>query len=326
MHIRRSFLGWGIFLILAGAVPLAARAGYLTDDQIGRLWQLWPLILIGIGIGLVLSRTRFELVGGLVVAATFGLMVGGLLASGVATVSGGSCGSSGPTDAFASRNGTISGAGGVDLQLDCGTLTVTTAPGDGWTIAGRSSDGNPPSIEAGASSLKVRTPHEGGSPFWIGGIRQIWEATLPQGPTLDIDLQFNAGQATIDLAGARLGGVGLQTNAGSATVDLSAVAGIQTIDFQLNAGSLGLTLPDQSMTGSIQANAGSVRICVPPDAGLRLRTGDNFISSYDYGDHGLVKEGNTWTTAGYATAPVQIDLETTANAGSFALDPDDGCG
>ena len=57
MHIRRGYLGWGVFLILVGAVPLAVRAGYLTDDQIGRLWSLWPLILIGIGVGLILRRT-----------------------------------------------------------------------------------------------------------------------------------------------------------------------------------------------------------------------------------------------------------------------------
>ena len=78
MHIRRGFLGWGVFLILAGAVPLAVRSGYLSEDQVGRLWTLWPLILVGIGVGLILSRTRFDFLGGIIVAATFGLMVGRL--------------------------------------------------------------------------------------------------------------------------------------------------------------------------------------------------------------------------------------------------------
>ena len=87
MHIRRGYLGWGVFLILAGAVPLAVRAGYLTDDQIGRLWTLWPLILVGIGVGLILSRTRFDFIGGIIVAATLGLMAGGILSSGVGTLS-----------------------------------------------------------------------------------------------------------------------------------------------------------------------------------------------------------------------------------------------
>ena len=79
-------------------------------------------------------------------------------------------------------------------------------------------------------------------------------------------------------------------------------------------------------TGTIEANAGTVKLCAPEGAGLRLRTGDSIIASYDYAGHGLVQDGTTWTTPGYDTADVQIDLETRANAGSFSLDPEGGCG
>src|SRR3954452_7670787 len=98
MQIRRGFLGWGIFLILVGAIPLAVRGGYISADDLGRLFNLWPLILIGIGVGLVLSRTRFDFIGGLIVAATIGIMVGGLLSVGVSGVSAGSGGAEGTTD------------------------------------------------------------------------------------------------------------------------------------------------------------------------------------------------------------------------------------
>src|SRR3954465_4013290 len=92
MQIRRGFLGWGIFLILVGAIPLAVRGGYISADDLGRLFKLWPLILIGIGVGLVLSRTRFDFIGGLIVAATIGIMVGGLLSVGVSGFSAGAVG------------------------------------------------------------------------------------------------------------------------------------------------------------------------------------------------------------------------------------------
>ena len=49
MRINRGFLGWGVFLLIVGAIPLAVRAGYVTVDQIGNVGSLWPLILIGIG-------------------------------------------------------------------------------------------------------------------------------------------------------------------------------------------------------------------------------------------------------------------------------------
>src|SRR6476469_6062668 len=105
MHIRRGYLGWGVFLILAGAVPLALRSGYLSEDQVGRMWTLWPLILVGIGVGLTLSRTRFDFLGGVIVAATFALMVGGLLSSGLGTFSTGACGEADGTTAFPPQTG-----------------------------------------------------------------------------------------------------------------------------------------------------------------------------------------------------------------------------
>jgi len=325
MRVRRGYLGWGVFLILAGAIPLLVRSGYLSDDQIGRLWNLWPLILVGIGVGLVLSRTRFDFVGGIIVAATFGLMVGGLLSTGIGTISTGACGSDAGTVAFPARDGAISAASGsVDVKLDCGNLTIGVAAGNAWRVEGQDGDGTGPDIRSSDSSLQVRSNNEGGQ-VWMFAKRETWRVTLPDTPKLDIDLEVNAGSATVPLAGASLGTMELGLNAGSATVDLTSVKAIDGIDFGLNAGSLGLTLPNLSMTGSIEANAGAVKICAPAGAALKLRTGDSIIATYDYGGEGLVQDGSTWTTPGFDTAAVRIDLRTSANAGSFSLNPEGGC-
>jgi hypothetical protein len=323
MHVRRGLLGWGVFLILAGAVPLAVRAGYLTTDEIGQLWSLWPLILIGIGVGLILRRTPLDFLGGLIVAATLGLMAGGLLGAGVAGFSGGTCGQSGGTQAFPTRDGTFAAAGSVDVQLNCGNLTVATAAGSGWRIEGTDANGSGPTIDAGAGSISVHS-RTTSVPFGLGD-RDTWHLTLPQTPTLDLDVELNAGSAAVDLAGATMDDFHLQMNAGSSTVDLGSTTAIRTLDVVLNAGSLGLTLPAASMTGSIQANAGSVELCAAPGTALRLHTGDSIIASYDYAGHGLVQEGSTWSTPGFDSAPVRVELDTRANAGSFSLDPADGC-
>lgn len=325
MRIRRRFLGWGVFLILAGAVPLLVRGGYLTDETVDRAWNLWPLILVGIGIGLVLRRTRLEFLGGLVVAATFGLMAGGLLSNGVVPLTSGVCGQAGGTVAFSARDGDLpAGTSSVDLRLDCGTMTVAMTPGTAWQVAGRDADATGPDIEASDGSLSVRSRRSPGS-FLDFGKRETWQVSLPSTPRLDLDLRLDAGSATVDLAGARLGKLGLELNAGSATVDLSSVASIADLGVGLNAGSLGLTLPNVSMSGSIEANAGAIKLCAPPGAALKLHIGENIIGSYAYGGHGLVKEGSTWTTPGFDTAAVRIEIQTVANAGSFTLDPADGC-
>ena len=326
MHIRRGYLGWGVFLILAGTVPLAVRSGYLTEDQVGRLWTLWPLILVGIGVGLILSRTRFDFLGGIIVAATFGLMVGGLLSSGIGTFSTGACGQAGGTTAFPSRDGTFaSSSGSIDVQTDCGTVTVAAAPGNGWRVEGEDATGSGPDIEATDATLRVRSRDDSGNPFWAFNQRDSWRITVPQAVTTDIDLQLNAGRASVDLSGALIGDFGLQLNGGSGTVDLGSAEAVQQIDFELNAGSVGVNLPHVSMTGTIHANAGAVRLCAKEGVGLRLHTGEGIAASYDYADHGLVQDGSTWSSPGFDSAPQKIELQTEANAGSFVLDPEEGC-
>ena len=324
MRVRRGFLGWGVFLILAGAVPLLVRSGYLTDDQIGRFWSLWPLILIGIGVGLVLRRTRLDFVGSLIVAATLGLMVGGLLSSGVSAISTGACGSDNGTVSFPTREGSLAANGSVDIQLDCGNMTLGVASGSGWKVAGKDANGSGPSIESSDSVLRVRSRGDRGA-AWILGQRDTWQVTLPDASKLDVDVQLNAGSSAMDLGAAALGTFDLQLNAGSVTVDLGSVKQTEGIEFSLNAGSLAVTLPNLSMTGSIQANAGSVKLCAPPGAGLKLHTGESLLATYDYAGKGLVLNGSTWTTPGFDTAAVRIELRTEANAGSFALDPEGGC-
>ena len=328
MHIRRGYLGWGVFLILTGAVPLLVRSGYISNDQVARLWTLWPLILIGIGVGLVLRRTSLDFLGGLIVAATLGLMVGGVLSLGATTIAGGACGSNEGTTAFPTKDGTFTGSDAtVSVTLNCGTADIRAAAGSAWRVEGRDDDGTGPTIEADATSLSVKGREREGNPFLFLGAKDTWAVTVPSGgPTLTIELRLNAGTSTVDLGGAPVSHVDVTLNAGSTTLDLSEVAAIARLDGTLNAGSLGVTFPNRSMKGTIQANAGAVKLCAPSGAGLRLQTGNSVIASYDYGGQGLVQDGSTWTTPGFDTAEVQIDMVTRANAGSFSLNPAGGCG
>jgi hypothetical protein len=327
MQIRRGYLGWGVFLILAGSIPLAVRAGYLTEAQVDRLWELWPLILVGIGVGLILSRTRFDFIGGLIVAATFGVMVGGLLTGRFGPIPTGACSGGTGDAAFAAQEGTIdASAGTVDIQLDCGDLSIEIAEGSGWRVAGADATGAGPDVTSRADGLTVRSHDGEGGPFDFLGKPAAWRIVLPEIPRLDLNVETNAGEATIDLDGATLGAFDLALNAGAVTVDLGSARQVETLDIGLNAGSMGLTLPNLSLTGTIEANAGSVRLCAPPGAALKLVTGESFVSSYDYDGHGLIHDGDTWTTPGFDTATVKIELQTEANAGTFVLDPEDGCG
>jgi hypothetical protein len=251
-------------------------------------------------------------------------MAGGLLSSGIGTLSTGACGQDAGAAPFPTREGTFSATGAIDVETDCGDVSIDAAAGDGWRVEGQDADGVGPVIEATAATLRVRSTEDGVTSFL--GKHDTWRITAPQAVQVDVALQLNAGQATVDLSGALVGAFGLQLNAGAATVDLGSAERVGSIDIELNAGSVGLTLPHVSTTGTIHANAGSVRLCAPPDVGLRLHTGESIIASYDFADHGLVQDGSTWSTPGFDSAAQKIELQTEANAGSFVLDPDDGCG
>lgn len=295
MHVRRAYLGWGVFFILLGAIPLAVQAGLLTSAQVADWWRFWPLILVGIGLGLLLRRTALDALGGLIVAATFGIMVGAALSAGIGGIGGfpgGVCRPSGDATPFEARAGTFSaGSVSVEMDLDCGDMTLSTDEGIGWRVGGESGSGADPAIEAGGADLSIES-NDAGTLGWMG-TREHWDVTLPTTPRLDIDAQLDAGTSSVDLSDAAISSFELQLNAGSATVDLGAARTVEDLDIQLNAGALGLTLPATGTSGTIEANAGSVRLCAPPGVALRLQTDSNVLSSFDYDGHGLVHDGST---------------------------------
>jgi hypothetical protein len=324
MRINRGFLSWGVFLLFVGAVPLAVRAGYLTEEQLPDVGSLWPLILVGIGIAILLARTRYAFLGGVLVAGVFGVIVGAVLSGGAGIDA---CGPRAGTAAFEARQGPLTEASAsVDLDFNCGTLDLTVAPGNAWRIEGEDRDGVGPNLNADNDSLTIRS-RDNGRDFLEGlGDRQTWRVVLPDAVPLDLKTDLNAGSSTMRFGSATLDGFELDLNAGSATIDLGSVRELGSLDISINAASLELTLPNQSLQGTIEANAGSVNLCVPPGAALRLDTSESIVSSYGYDGQGLVKSGSTWETPGFSTAAVRIELDTRANAGSFALNPEEGCG
>ena len=322
MHVNRGLLSWGVFLIVAGLIPLAVRAGWLSASQVAGWWNLWPLILIGIGVGLVLTRTPFEVVGSALVAGTFGLMLGAVLAIGISGFPGGVCGNELGSTAYDEQTGSFDGPADVDIEFNCGELEIAAEAGPTWTFAGSGDGEVSPDVEATGSSLRIRGAERSFVPFSSKG--EQWNVTLPQDVSLGIRVQLNAGDATVKPGPAELSDVEIQVNFGAIVAGLGEATAVDSVDVQTNAGSASVTLPDDSLTGRLQVNAGSLEVCTPSDAGVRIQTGGG-LGSNNFGDAGLVQDGDTWESPGYADAPTQIDLEAEANLGNIALNPEDGC-
>lgn len=327
MSVDRRLANLGIFLLILGAVPLAVSQGWLARETASRALELWPLILIGVGIGLILRRTPLHFAGGLLVAATGGTMLGALLAGGLSLGTLG-CGNVGAaTDpAVLEEHGTFTGgATSVVLRATCAGLSIVPTSGSAWgvTVTGRA-DARPV-LQVAADRLDVRSPDRTAVGPFDARLGSRWTVTLGTDVTYALDVNLNAGEVNLDLGGLRLDALTVQGNAVGNSHLLLHDATVGRLDAQVNAGDLKIALPATAdLTGRVQANAASVALCADPGTGLRLRnasvvTGDNFSST------GLVRSGTTWESPGIGSAAHVVDLTLNGAAARFTLNPSEGC-
>jgi Domain of unknown function (DUF5668) len=320
MRIDRRRVGFGLFLVTVGVVMVAVRQGLIPDETARRAWSLWPLLLIGFGLSMILAGRPGSALGGLIVAVTFGAIVGGVAATGSIGICTGARdgGSANAPDA----SGDLGASGHVTIEQACGDLDLTTMDGSTWAVGVSSGDGPPPTIGATASDLRITSPSSG---MLDANRGSSWRVVIPRSPSIDLDVTVSAGDARLELGGAHLAGLSLVRNAGSATIDLREVATIASLSVTVNAGSATIWLPNRSLTGHLNANAGSIALCLPTGAGLRVATQESVAASNDFGGHGLTRTGDTWETSGYANAEIRIDLTAEANAASLSLDAPSAC-
>jgi hypothetical protein len=317
MTVNRRFLYWGVFLVAAGAVTLLAQGDAVSNDVVAQALRLWPVAIIALGVGLLLRRTRFGLAGGMLAAAMPGLLLGGLLVAVPRFVPG--CDGVGPAT-FYTRQGTFAGAASVDLSLACGDLTVTTVPGTGWQLQSDNADGATPAVDVAPDRLSVTSSGQRRSFGFTRG--DVWRLALPEAGTLDLTAEVSAGRGRFDLAGAQLGSVRLDVNAAQASVDLSN-ATIARLSMRVNAASASLRLPaDEDFGADLSVSAGALKICVPTELGLRIRS-TSVLASTHY--NGLTGIGDVWESPGYSMANHHADVTVTANVGSVDVNPLGGC-
>ena len=325
MHIDRRLLGWGVFFVLVGAVPLAVRANLVPSDQVESWFALWPLLLIGWGLGLLLRRTPIEWVGGGVTAVVFGLMAGGALATGFGGINFGSCGGGDASgSSFATQSGTLADGGRMNVEFSCGSIAIGGVDGSDWSVAGTGAGGRGPRVDAGGTSVSLQSP-AGGAFFQDVG-QNTWTVGVPRTPTVELGLTLNAGRGTADLSGAKVGSAELTVNAGEFRLDLANAAQAGNLEATVNAGKATISLPAGGRTASASMNAGSLEICVPGGTMLRVDWSGT-LGSNDLDEAGLTElDDDVWVTPGFDEAQPHLELDVHANAGSFDLTIGGTCG
>jgi hypothetical protein len=344
MRIDRSLLNWGVFLVALGGIPLAVDRGWLESDIARDLGQLWPLILVGIGLGLILRWTPFAWFGGALVAATFGIILGAAvvalpdddisnLQGIIPAIASGACASG---DAGPGRTGEEGLADPdvfeLELTFSCGDLAVERATDASWRLDAEHAQGDTPTIDrsdldGGTSRLALSQSDDDDFAFLGRQARSDWRVEVPVAAAITASATLNAVRARIELGDGPLARVAGTFNASDVVLNLAAATTPSGVDLglTLNASDVRLLLPAGSVSARATLNASSLTACVPAGVPLRVESTSN-LSSDDLGSSGLLESGpSLWTTPGFSTATEHVDLSLTSTVSSFSLLRPESC-
>ena len=318
MRVNRGRLNWGVFFIVLGAVPLAYHQGLIPASALSEAWRLWPLIIVGIGLGFVLSRTPVFFLGGTVIAVCFGLVFGSALTIGPNI----GCGGGDQNSRAISQSGSFDGSTSVELDLQCGSANVATSTDGQWHVDATNRGGNPPLVTSSGNRLQVGTTIKHEWSFDRG--EDSWQVRLPVGSTIDLTSNIDMGDAHFNLGSADLASARFNLNLGSLHVDLTG-ANVSNLNVSTNLGAAFVTLDGSAdLTGHLETNLGSLDVCLPDGLAVRV-TSTESLSSSDFSDAGLVHIGNAWQTTNYTTAAHRADLTVDTSLGSLKFKHAGGC-
>jgi len=343
MQINRSLLNWGVFLIALGGVPLAVDQGWIETDIAGDLGQLWPLILVGIGLGLILRWTPLSWFGGALVAATFGVIFGAAAVSLrdndltnlqgiIPAIASGACSDGSAGSQTTSSDGIASDEEfTLELSIPCGELAVERVDTPTWSVDA-AHEGEAPRVDEtpgsdGATGITIREAGTEAIVFIGQQTRSDWAVEVPVDATLTMNMTFDAARGRVDSGAGPVARLSSTLNAAEVTFDLGEADVTQELDVGLtfNASDGRLVLPAGPSSTGATLNASSMEVCVPEEVPVLVELTETLASS-DLADAGLERlADDRWATPGYAGDGPGALIELTSTVSSFSLERPEAC-
>ena len=294
---RYRFLTFPILLIGLGLVALLVNLGALSWGQVARVFDLWPLLLIVIGVELILRRAAAP-----GVATGLGAAVASLaVVAAIAYVSAGPAVPSGEHSGSAAAP--LAGAESGQVALDGGGVRFSAhladTGGDLYRAGFRNPNGDDPAFAGGSGNVTIRYG-SGRGLFGSLGQRSL-DLTLNSALPWTLKLDGGGYAADIDFRQGRLQGLSLSGG------------GI----------SLNAHLPPPQGTVRIAISGGGVNADLHRPAGVAARvTASGGGSAIDGdGNHQSALAGATvWTSPEFAAASDRYDVTVSGGGNHVSVD------
>jgi hypothetical protein len=257
--MRRGYrsLFWPAVLILVGVVALLVNAGFVPVERLDRLADLWPLILVVIGLELVVRRSvqgaAAEIAAALIVLVAIGgaaayVALGPSIPTGIQTLD---------------ASGKVGSLNHASVQVDAGGATITiqgsSSLGDDLFRAHIEYSGRKPDVSLDASSGDVHISQSNTSGFFFQSRR--FALTLQLNSSVPWNIAINSGASSDAFMLSTVRVARIDVNAGASKEDITVGDPSGTVPININGGALTINVhrpPGAAASVSVSGGAASL--------------------------------------------------------------------
>ena len=307
---------WAILLIVIGVVWLLREANVITGANLSVLFRLWPLLLIGIGLELIVGKQSQGL-STLIILGTIALLI-------VLMLIGPNIGLAANTEVTREQfveplDGTESAQ--ITLSVGAGELNVRDLDDSSNLLDAdiRYFGSVQYHAEENSGNVTVALENDVDDLNWVGLFNWLnddnnarWDIGISPNVPVDLTLSTGTGGADLDLGALQLTSLNVNSGTGGVTLTLPAVEGESyNATVSLGTGGATISLEDGIATNlRVNSGTGGVTIDVPNNAPIRLEastgTGGIGVPSWlervSGDDDTFVGDSGIWETAAYASA------------------------
>jgi hypothetical protein len=281
---------WGIFLLFLGIVFLLQTFSVLPWGLWATLWRFWPVLLVIAGLGMLLRRYHPWLMAGISVLLLIASLFIAIALHGQPPFTG---------QTLQSYTQPVAGLtrAEVNIKFDAGTLKLASLPPQSQNLAEVTSH-----TGEGAGFLYTSFKQTGDVGNLVlttsGSNRRFWgegRAEIRLNPSIPIEM-------TVESA------------AGNHDLDFSEL-NLTKLDMEIDAGNCAVVMPASgSVMARIKANVANLEITIPAGVSARIRA-DADLGSVEIDHTRFSRDGDYYTTPGFATATSRVELEVDVNLG-----------